>query len=67
MLVSRWNNRDLPSLNDKEGILKFWYCNFCANTKNESEYTNFKTTEPKQIQTLLDKVQKGLDVLNGIV
>jgi len=67
MLVSRWNNRDLPSLNDKEGILKFWYCNFCANTKSESEYTNFKTTEPKQIQTLLDKVQKGLDVLNGIV
>lgn len=67
MLISRWNNRDLPTINDAESIFKFWYCNFGATTKQESDYTNYKNTQSEQVAISIQKVQKGLDILNGIV
>ena len=29
-------------MDNSEGILKFWYCNFGSTTKQESDYDNFK-------------------------
>jgi hypothetical protein len=66
MLVSRWYNRDLPTLDDAEGIFKFWYCNFGSTTKQASDYDNFKKTEPKQVQLIIDKVQKAIEIQKGI-
>ena len=66
MLVARWYNRDLPTLNNSDSLLQFWYCNFGAVTKKTSDYQNFKTTQSQQQQQMITKVENGLKVYKGL-
>jgi hypothetical protein len=66
MLVARWYNRDLPTLNNSDSLLQFWYCNFGAVTKKNSDYQNFKTTQSQQQQQMITKVENGLKVYKGL-
>jgi hypothetical protein len=66
MLVARWYNRDLPTLNDSDSLLQFWYCNFGAVTKKVSDYQNFKSTQSQQQKQMITKVEAGLKVYKGL-
>ena len=66
MLVERWKNRKLPSVNNPDGILLFWYCNIGSVTKSPNDFINFANTQQDQTKALLDKVTKSLNILKGI-
>ena len=66
MLVSRWSNRKLPTLNNPDAILVFWYCNKGSVTKSETDFVNFGNTQQKQAEALLVKVKQSLNILKGI-
>ena len=67
MLASRWYQRTLPALNDANGLLQFWYCNIGETKSNcQTDYQNFKSTQSKQVDSMLTKVNNALKVYKGL-